>query len=95
MGMGPVPAVHKCLEKAGWSLADVDMVEANEAFAAQSLGVMTELGLDASKVGLETPRPDRIPSDDRASEGAARQSQRSGGPRACGTAHFFLFAGLR
>ena len=51
MGMGPVPAVQRCLEKAGWSLADVDMVEANEAFAAQSLGVCQELGLDASKVG--------------------------------------------
>jgi len=52
MGMGPVPAVTKCLQKAGWSLAEVDLVEANEAFAAQSLGVLKELGLDASKVNV-------------------------------------------
>ena len=52
MGMGPVPAVQKCLDKAGWSLADVDLVEANEAFAAQSLGVVKELGLDTSKVNV-------------------------------------------
>ena len=52
MGMGPVPAVTKCLQKAGWSLADVDLIEANEAFAAQSLGVLKELGLDASKVNV-------------------------------------------
>ena len=52
MGMGPVPAVQKCLEKAGWDLADVDMIEANEAFAAQALGVLKELGLDTSKVNV-------------------------------------------
>ena len=52
MGMGPVPAVQKCVEKAGWSLADVELIEANEAFAAQSLGVVKELGLDASKVNV-------------------------------------------
>jgi len=52
MGMGPVPAVTKCLEKAGWELAEVDVIEANEAFAAQSLGVLKELGLDTSKVNL-------------------------------------------
>merc|ERR1719263_642546 len=50
--MGLVPAVQKCLAKAGWSLADVDMIEANEAFAAQPLGVTKELGLDASKVNV-------------------------------------------
>ena len=52
MGMGPVPAVQKCLARAGWSLAEVDLVEANEAFAAQSLGVVKELGLDPSKVNV-------------------------------------------
>jgi len=52
MGMGPVPAVQKCLDKAGWTLADVDMIEANEAFAAQSLGVVKELGCDTSKVNV-------------------------------------------
>ena len=52
MGMGPVPAVEKCLAKAGWSVADVDLVEANEAFAAQSLGVVQELGLDPAKVNV-------------------------------------------
>ena len=52
MGMGPVPAVQKCLEKAGWSMDDVDLVEANEAFAAQSLGVVAELGLDPNKVNV-------------------------------------------
>ena len=52
MGMGPVPAVQKCLAKAGWSIEEVDLIEANEAFAAQSLGVCKELGLDASKVNV-------------------------------------------
>jgi len=52
MGMGPVPAVQKCLAKAGWSLDDVDLVEANEAFAAQALGVVKELGLDPKKVNV-------------------------------------------
>jgi len=52
MGMGPVPAVQKCLAKAGWRLEDVDLIEANEAFAAQSLGVAHELGLDMDKVNV-------------------------------------------
>mgnify|MGYP006146783433 CR=1 FL=1 len=52
MGMGPVPAVKKCLERAGWSADSVDLIEANEAFAAQSLGVCRELGLDAAKVNV-------------------------------------------
>jgi len=50
--MGPVPAVQKCLAKAGWRLEDVDLIEANEAFAAQSLGVAHELGLDMDKVNV-------------------------------------------
>ena len=52
MGMGPVPAVKKCLEKAGWALEEVELIEANEAFAAQALGVVGELGLDPSKVNV-------------------------------------------
>ena len=50
MGLGPVPAVRLCLEKAGWTVDDVDIFEANEAFAAQSLAVCKELGLNPDKV---------------------------------------------
>lgn len=52
MGYGPVPAVQLCLKRAGWSLQDVDLIESNEAFAAQSLTVLRELGMDASKVNV-------------------------------------------
>ncbi len=52
MGTGPVPASRKALEKAGWSVADLDLVESNEAFAAQACCVMKELGLDADKVNV-------------------------------------------
>ena len=52
MGMGPVPAVKKTLEKAGWTLDQVDLIEANEAFAAQALGVAGELQFDMSKVNV-------------------------------------------
>jgi acetyl-CoA C-acetyltransferase len=52
MGMGPVPAIKRALEKSGLSLADIDLFELNEAFAAQSLGVVNELGIDASKVNV-------------------------------------------
>ena len=44
MGIGPVPASKKCLEKAGWTVGDLDLVEANEAFAAQSVAVGKEMG---------------------------------------------------
>jgi acetyl-CoA C-acetyltransferase len=50
MGIGPVPAVRKAMERAGKSLDDVDVIELNEAFAAQSLAVMKDLGLDPEKV---------------------------------------------
>lgn len=50
MGIGPVPATRKVLAKAGWELADLDAVELNEAFAAQSLAVIRELGLDPATV---------------------------------------------
>lgn len=52
MGLGPVHATRKALKKAGWSLSDLDLVEANEAFAAQAIGVNKELGWDTSKVNV-------------------------------------------
>jgi acetyl-CoA C-acetyltransferase len=52
MGTGPIPASRKALAKAGWSVADLDLVESNEAFAAQSLCVLRELGLDPDKVNV-------------------------------------------
>ncbi|CAN0628581.1 Beta-ketothiolase BktB [Burkholderia multivorans] len=50
MGIGPVPATRKALERAGLSIADLDVIEANEAFAAQACAVSQELGLDPAKV---------------------------------------------
>ena len=52
MGIGPVPATRRALEKAGWTIADLDLIEANEAFAAQALAVGKELGWDADKVNV-------------------------------------------
>ena len=52
MGIGPVSATRRCLEKAGWSLDELDLIEANEAFAAQALAVGQELGWDADKVNV-------------------------------------------
>jgi acetyl-CoA C-acetyltransferase len=52
MGIGPVPATRRALEKAGWTLADLDLIEANEAFAAQALSVGKELGWDANRVNV-------------------------------------------
>lgn len=52
MGTGPIPASRKALEKAGWSAGDLDLVEANEAFAAQAICVMKELGFDPSIVNV-------------------------------------------
>ncbi|MDH1053663.1 acetyl-CoA C-acetyltransferase [Aquipseudomonas alcaligenes] len=52
MGIGPVSATRRCLDKAGWQLADLDLIEANEAFAAQALSVGKELGWDAAKVNV-------------------------------------------
>jgi acetyl-CoA C-acetyltransferase len=52
MGIGPVPATRRALEKAGWSIGDLDLIEANEAFAAQALAVGQELGLDPEKVNV-------------------------------------------
>jgi len=52
MGMGPVPATKSALEKAGLKVTDLDLVEANEAFAAQSVAIGRELGFDASKLNV-------------------------------------------
>jgi 3-oxoadipyl-CoA thiolase len=52
MGLGPIPASRKALERAGLTVGDMDLVELNEAFAAQALPVMRELGLDPEKVNV-------------------------------------------
>ena len=52
MGTGPIPASKKALEKAGWSVGDLDLIEANEAFAAQACAVNKDLGLDTEKVNV-------------------------------------------
>jgi len=52
MGMGPVPAARKALERAGWKPADLDLLEINEAFAAQACAVHKEMGWDTSKVNV-------------------------------------------
>ncbi|MBE9607469.1 acetyl-CoA C-acetyltransferase [Acetobacteraceae bacterium H6797] len=52
MGTGPIPASRKALKKAGWNIQDLDLIEANEAFAAQALAVNKEMGWDTSKVNV-------------------------------------------
>ncbi len=52
MGTGPIPASRRCLDKAGWPVADLDLVEANEAFAAQAISVNNSLGWDPEKVNI-------------------------------------------
>jgi acetyl-CoA acetyltransferase len=52
MGIGPVPAVHKALERAGLKLEEIDLIEINEAFAAQTLAVMKLLKVDPEKVNI-------------------------------------------
>ncbi|OHZ01396.1 MULTISPECIES: acetyl-CoA C-acetyltransferase [Salinicola] len=52
MGIGPVPATRRCLERAGWTIDELDLIEANEAFAAQTLAVAKDLGWDGSKVNV-------------------------------------------
>jgi acetyl-CoA acyltransferase len=53
MGMGPVPATRKALQRAGLSVADIDVAEVNEAFASQCLAVLGDLGLDPQKVNID------------------------------------------
>jgi acetyl-CoA C-acetyltransferase len=52
MGTGPIPASRKALERAGWTVGDLDLIESNEAFAAQSICVVRDLGLDPAKVNV-------------------------------------------
>ncbi|SFM78415.1 acetyl-CoA C-acetyltransferase [Marinobacter zhejiangensis] len=52
MGTGPIPASKRCLERAGWSVDDLDLIEANEAFAAQAMSVNCDLGWDTDKVNV-------------------------------------------
>ncbi|WP_027798021.1 acetyl-CoA C-acyltransferase, partial [Paraburkholderia acidipaludis] len=52
MGMGPVPASKRCLERAGWTPQDLDLMEINEAFAAQALAVNKQMGWDTSKINV-------------------------------------------
>ena len=52
MGSGPIPASKKALEKAGWKISDIDLIESNEAFAAQSLAVIKDLGIPKEKVNV-------------------------------------------
>lgn len=52
MGIGPVPATHKALERAGLSISDIDLIELNEAFASQSIACIQELGLDTARVNV-------------------------------------------
>jgi acetyl-CoA C-acetyltransferase len=52
MGTGPIPASRKALEKAGWKVGDLDLVEANEAFAAQALAVNKDMGWDPERVNV-------------------------------------------
>ena len=52
MGMGPVPASQLCLSKAGWKVSDLDLMEINEAFAAQAIAVNKQMGWDTSKINV-------------------------------------------
>jgi acetyl-CoA C-acetyltransferase len=52
MGMGPVPASQLCLKKAGWTHEELDLMEINEAFAAQAIAVNKEMGWDTSKINV-------------------------------------------
>jgi len=52
MGTGPIPATRKCLDKAGWKVGELDLIESNEAFAAQAISVNRDLGWDTSKVNV-------------------------------------------
>jgi acetyl-CoA C-acetyltransferase len=52
MGTGPIPASQRCLQRAGWTVDDLDLIEANEAFAAQAISVNRDLGWDVSKVNV-------------------------------------------
>ena len=65
MGTGPIPASRKALERAGWKVGDLDLIEANEAFAAQALAVNKDLGWDTKKVNVNGGAIAHRPSDRR------------------------------
>jgi acetyl-CoA acetyltransferase family protein len=65
MGTGPIPAVRKCLDRAGWSAKDLDMIEANEAFAAQAMSVNKELGFRPGECQRQRRRDFHRPPDRR------------------------------
>ena len=52
MGLGPIEAVRKAIKKAKWNLDEIDLIEINEAFAAQSIAVIRKLGIDKNKVNV-------------------------------------------
>jgi len=52
MGVGPIPATRKAMDRAGWAMDDIDVAELNEAFAAQAIPCMNELGLDPERVNV-------------------------------------------
>jgi acetyl-CoA C-acetyltransferase len=52
MGVGPIPSSKKALERAGWKASDLDLIEANEAFAAQAIAVNRDMGWDVDKVNV-------------------------------------------
>ena len=52
MGLGPIPASKKALKKAGWKISDLDLIESNEAFAAQSLAVIKDLEIPKEKINV-------------------------------------------
>ena len=72
MGTGPIPASRKALEKAGWKVSDLDLIEANEAFAAQALAVAKDLGLDPARRQRQWRRDRDRPSDRRVGRARAR-----------------------
>ena len=82
MGTGPIPASRKALEKAGWSVKDLELVEANEAFAAQALAVNKDLGWDPGDRQRQRRRDRHRPSDRRLRRARAGDAAaRDGAPR--------------
>ena len=88
MGTGPIPASRAALKKAGWNVGDLDLIEANEAFAAQACAVNKDLGWDTDKVNVNGGAIAHRPSDRRlrrarAGDAALRdaEAQRQEGPR--------------
>ena len=82
MGTGPIPASRKALARAGWTVKDLDLVEANEAFAAQALAVNKDLGWDPAIVNVNGGAIAHRPSDRRLGRArAGHAAARNGAPR--------------